>query len=223
MKREMKLLKSFGIKTNNIKLYEEALTHSSYAHEKNTKSYERLEFLGDAVLELIISEYLYQNHQEDEGIMTKLRAHYVCEAALYEYSLKLHLDQYIRLGHGEKESGGKYQKAKIADIFESFLGALYLDKGLRGAKRFLYKYVIPMIEAKELEVIGDYKSLLQEMLQTSRKGLEYIVVKEQGPSHKKVFTVEAKIDNIVYGKGTGFSKKEAEQLAAKDAFKKMVK
>lgn len=219
----MKILKQLGIKTNNIKLYEQAFTHSSYANENKTESYERLEFLGDAVFELVISEYLYLNCQEDEGIMTKLRAHYICEKALYDYSLKLNLNQYIKLGHGEKESGGKYRRAKVADVFESFLGALYIDKGLKGVKNFVYRHVIPIIESKKLDLIGDYKTLLQEFVQTDRRGLEYVVVNEKGPGHKKVFTVEANIDNVVYGRGTASSKKEAEQLAAKEALDKIAK
>ncbi len=219
----MKILKELGIVTNNVQLYEQALTHSSYANEENTISYERLEYLGDAVLGLIISEYLYKNCQESEGIMTKLRAHYVCENALYDYSLRLNLNQYIKLGRGEEENGGKYRKATVADIFESFLGAIYVDKGLDDAKKFVYKHVIPIIESEPLELIGDYKSSLQELVQTDKRSLEYIIVNEEGPAHKKIFTVVVKIDNIIYGEGRASSKKEAEQIAAKDALSKMAK
>lgn len=219
----MKILKELGITTENYELYERALTHSSYANEENIESYERLEFLGDAVFELIISEYLYLNCNQDEGIMTKLRAHYVCEKALYGYSLKLKLNQYIKLGRGEEEHGGKYRKATVADIFESFLGAMYIDKGLDEVKKFVYKYVIPMIEAEPLDLISDYKSSLQELVQTDKRSLEYVIVHEEGPAHKKIFTVEVKIDEIVYGQGRATSKKEAEQLAAKDALNKIAK
>lgn len=220
----MEILEKLGIKTNNVHLYEEAFTHSSYANEENTTSYERLEYLGDAVFELIITEYLYKTKpDESEGVLTKLRAHYVCENALYDYSLKLGLNEYIRLGRGEEEHGGKYRKATVADIFESFLGALYLDKGLEEAKKFVYKYVIPIIESQFIEIIGDYKSSLQELVQTDKRILDYVVVNEEGPAHQKVFTVVVKIDDIVYGEGTASSKKEAEQLAAKDALSKIAR
>ena len=126
----MELLKKFKIKPNDITLYETAFSHTSYSNEHGVKSYERLEFLGDAVLELLMSEYLYQSNKYDEGEMTKIRAHYVCETANYEYSVKLGLNEYLKLGKGEEENGGKYRKAIVSDIFESFLGALYLDQGL---------------------------------------------------------------------------------------------
>lgn len=216
----MKLLEELQISTNNVSLYRTALTHTSYANENNTVSYERLEYLGDAVLELIISEYLYKNTDFEEGKMTKLRAHYVCENALYEYSLKLKLNDYLLLGKGETDSGGKYRKAIVADIFEAFIGAIFLDQGLDSVKNFIFKHIIPLLENKEIDFFNDYKSILQELVQTDKRSLEYIVVDETGPSHDKVFTVEVKIDNIIYGKGSAHSKKEAEQQAAKDALKK---
>ena len=216
----MKILDKLNIDTDNIKLYEKAFTHTSYANENNVESYERLEYLGDAVLELIMSEYLYKNTECEEGEMTKLRAHYVCENALYEYSIRLGLNEELLLGHGEEESGGKFRKAIVADIFEAFLGAMYLDKGLDFAKNYIYKYIIPLIESKEIDFFDDYKSVLQELVQTDKRSLEYIVVNEEGPSHNKTFTVEVKVDGILYGKGTAHSKKEAEQEAAKDALKK---
>ena len=218
----MEILDYLEIVPNNEKLYQRALTHTSFANENDVESYERLEYLGDAVLELIISEYLYKNTEYEEGKMTKYRSHYVCENALYEYSLRLHLNEYIRLGKGELESGGKFRKAIVADIFESFIGAMFLDKGLEEVKSFIYKHVIPLIESKEVDFFSDYKSVLQELVQTDRRTLHYEVVSEEGPAHNKLFTVEAKIDNIVYGKGTAHSKKEAEQEAAKDALKKSV-
>ncbi|MDD2181305.1 MAG: ribonuclease III [Bacilli bacterium] len=217
----MEILNELGIITKNTKLYERALTHSSYANEENIESYERLEYLGDAVFELIISEYLYKNCHKNEGIMTKLRAHYVCENALYNYSLKLNLNQYIKLGRGEEENGGKFRKATVADVFESFLGALYLDKGLVETKKFVFKYVIPIIEAEPIDLIGDYKSSLQELVQTDKRSLEYVIINEKGPAHKKTFTVVVKIDDIIYGEGVATSKKEAEQLAAQDALDKI--
>ena len=216
----MKLLENLEIPYKNVKLYEKALTHTSYANENGVTSYERLEYLGDAVVELIISDYLYKNTEYEEGKMTKYRSHYVCENANYEYSTRLGLNEYLKLGHGEEERGGKYRKAIVADIFESFVGAMYLDLGFEEVKKFIYKHVIPLIEDKSIEFFDDYKSVLQELVQTDKKSLEYVIIDEQGPAHDKTFTVEVKIDNIVYGKGTAHSKKEAEQIAAHDALKK---
>lgn len=216
----MELLEKLNIPYKNEKLYEKAFTHTSYANENNVESYERLEYLGDAVIELIISDYLYKNTEYGEGKMTKYRSHYVCENANFEYSTRLGLNEYLKLGHGEEERGGKYRKAIVADIFESFIGAMYLDIGFDEVKKFIYKNIIPLIESKSIDFFDDYKSVLQELVQTDKKSLEYIVVDEQGPAHNKTFTVEVKIDNIVYGVGSAHSKKEAEQIAAHDALTK---
>lgn len=218
----MDILNKLNIDTNNVDLYKIAFTHTSYANEHHTISYERLEYLGDAVLELIMSEYLYKNTSDNEGVMTKTRSQYVCENALYEYSLKLGLNDYLLLGKGEEESGGKYRKAIVADIFEAFIGAMYLDKGLDKVKEFLYLYIIPMIENKLVNFDDDYKSKLQEMVQTDRRSLKYTVINEEGPSHNKTFTVNVTIDDIVYGVGVAHSKKEAEQMAAHNALEKCV-
>lgn len=215
----MKILEELGINPNKISLYEQALTHTSYANENNCQSYERLEYLGDAVLELIMSSYLFKNTDFEEGKMTKLRSTYVCESALYEYSLRLKINEHIKLGHGEEESG-KFRKAIVADVFEAFIGAMYLDKGIEFVEKFIYKNIIPLIETKELNFVQDYKSILQELVQTDKRTLNYIVTDEQGPAHNRTFTVNVQIDNIVYGQGIAHSKKEAEQLAAKDALKK---
>ena len=216
----MKILEELGIIPNNISIYEKAFSHTSYANENNVESYERLEFLGDAVLELVISEYLYRNTERVEGEMTKLRSAYVCENANFEYAMELGLNEYLKLGHGEEENGGRTRKAIVADIFESFIGAMFLDQGLDVVKKFIYKVVIPKIEDKSLELFNDYKSVLQELVQTDKRSLVYEVVEESGPSHDKTFTVVVKIDDIIYGKGTAHSKKEAEQQAAHDALKK---
>lgn len=218
----MELLKKLGIETKHPEIYETALTHTSYANEHRVESYERLEYLGDAVLELIMSEYLYKNTNEVEGVMTKLRSHYVCENALYEYSRLLGYNEYLRLGHGEEESGGKYRKAIVADIFESMLGAMYLDQGLDFVKKFMNQHIIPVMKSDSLNFFDDYKSKLQELVQTDKKSLEYELVSESGPAHKKEFTVVVKIDNVIYGTGTAHSKKEAEQEAARDAINKSV-
>ena len=216
----MELLDKLEIPYKNEELYETALTHTSYANENHVKSYERLEYLGDAVLELAISDYLYKNTDLVEGKMTKVRSNYVCENANFEYSKRLGLNDYLKLGHGEEESGGKNRKAIVADIFESFLGAMYLDLGFDEAKKFIYKHIIPLIEDKTIDFFDDYKSVLQELVQTDKKSLEYVIINEEGPAHDKTFTVEVRIDDIVYGKGIAHSKKEAEQIAARDALEK---
>ncbi len=216
----MNCLKRLNIETSKESLYEKAFTHTSYANEEGCESYERLEYLGDAVLELIMSEYLYKNTDYEEGKMTKLRSYYVCENALYEYSLRLKFNEELKLGHGEEENGGKYRKAIVADIFEAFIGALFLDKGFESVKKFIYEHIIPIIEKEHAYFFKDYKSILQELVQTDKRTLHYEVIKEEGPAHNKIFTVEVRIDNIIYGKGAAHSKKEAEQLAAKDALKK---
>ena len=216
----IELLDKLEIPYKNPKLYERALTHTSFANENDVESYERLEYLGDAVLELVVSEYLYKNTEYEEGKMTKYRSHYVCENANYEYSIRLGLNDYLRLGRGEEENGGKYRKAIVADIFESFLGAMYLDLGYEYARKFIYKSVIPLIEDKTVDFFDDYKSILQELVQTDKKSLSYRVVDEQGPAHDKTFTVEVVINNIVYGRGVAHTKKGAEQIAAHDALLK---
>lgn len=218
----MKILEELGIKTDNIDLYQTAFTHTSYANEEKVESYERLEYLGDAVLELVISDYLYNNTDLKEGEMTKLRAHYVCENANYEYSMSVGLNEYLLLGHGETASGGKYRKAIVADIYEAFIGAIYLDQGLEKAKEFIHKTAITYLENHELNFYDDYKSELQELVQTDKKSLQYEIIEEAGPAHNKTFTAIVKIDDIIYGKGTAHSKKEAEQEAAKSALEKSI-
>lgn len=216
----MKLLDDLNIQARDITLYERAFLHTSYCNEKGIKdSYERLEFLGDKVIDLIISEYLYKHRYIEEGQMTKIRASYVCENALYEYALKLNLNEYIKLGKGEETSGGNLRKAILADVFEAFVGAIYVDQGLNVAKKFLNNIIISNLNENN-EFFNDYKSVLQELVQTDRKTVEYIVTNESGPSHNKTFTVIVKVDNIVFGTGTAGTKKEAEQNAAKDALEK---
>ena len=217
----MKILEDLQVVTNNMLLFDTAFTHTSYCNEnKDAESYERLEFLGDKVLDFIVSEYLYKNMHELEGEMTKIRASHVCEDALSEYSSNCHFDEYLRLGNGEEHSGGRHKKAILADVFEAFIGALYLDQGIYKTKEFVYDTVIKSIKKKE-EIFNDYKSKLQELVQTDQRSLEYIITKETGPSHDKEFEVEVIVENIVYGKGIGKTKKEAEQNAAKDALEKM--
>lgn len=219
----MDILNILNIDTNNKELYEVAFTHTSYANENNCESYERLEYLGDAVLELVVSDYLYNNTNEPEGVMTKLRAHYVCESANYEYSMKLGLNKYLRLGHGEEMSGGRDRKAIVADIFESFIGAVFLDQGIGKAKEIIYDTTIDFIKNNKLDFYDDYKSELQELVQTDKRSLEYIIVDESGPAHNKTFKAIVKIDDVIYGEGMAHTKKEAEQMAAKSAIEKSIK
>ena len=218
----MKLLKVLNIKTNNLSIYEEALTHTSYANENNVESYERLEFLGDAVLQLIISEYLFLLDKEPEGILTKKRAKLVCENALYIYGQELEINNYIKLGRGEIEAGGSERKAIIADITEAFFGALFIDKGYDATKKLIYQNIIPIIERENHDFMVDYKTKFQELVQTEKKSLNYVLLKETGPAHDRKYTMAVKIDGVIYGIGEGGSKKEAEQNAAKEALKKSV-
>ena len=215
----MNFLEKYNIKFENEELLKTALTHSSYSNEHDAENYERLEFLGDSVLQLIISEYYYLNSNCQEGEMSKLRASFVCENALVEYSKKVGIDEHILVGHGQEKD---INNTIIADCFESVLGAIYLEHGLAVAKKYIYEVVIPYIK-DNYQFMVDYKSLLQELVQTDKKSLEYVLVGEEGPAHDKTFTFEVVIDDIVYGKGTGKSKKEAEQNAALDAYKKSVK
>ncbi len=216
------LFKKINIKPKQRKLYDSAFSHSSYANEHKLKQdYERLEFLGDAVVDLVVADYLYENFYEPEGEMTKVRASYVCENALYEYSNKLGLPQYIKVGNGEKNKEGKYKKAIVADIFEALLGAIYIDLGYMEARRVALSVITPYID-NNVVFFSDYKSSLQEAVQTNKQSVEYVLVDEVGPSHDKTFTFEARVDGILYGVGTAKSKKEAEQEAAKDALDKLV-
>lgn len=218
------LFEKLSITPKNTNLYKTAFSHSSYANEHYAKTdYERLEFLGDAVVDLVIADYLYNNKHDKEGEMTKIRASYVCENALCEYSNNLGLNKYIRVGHGEEKEGGKYKKAIVADIFEAFIGAIYVDLGYATARKVVLNIIVPYIENPNITFFSDYKSSLQEYVQTVQKSLTYNLIKEEGPAHDKTFTVEVVIDNIIYGIGSGGSKKEAEQEAAKNALQKLAK
>ena len=215
----MEILDNFGIVPNNLKLYVQAFTHTSYSNEHlEEESYERLEFLGDAVLELIISDYLYNEKHLEEGTMTKMRSSYVCEAACCTYAKKLGLDGYIRLGSGEVEANTTI----LADVFESFIGAMYLDQGMEVTRNIVIGVIKEYIDRK-IDFLHDYKSELQEQVQTVRKSAVYEIIGEDGPAHDRTFTCQVKIDDIVMGTGTGSSKKAAEQEAAKEALNKQIR
>ncbi|HIS18728.1 MAG TPA: ribonuclease III [Candidatus Coprovivens excrementavium] len=215
----MDFLKKFGIEIKNKELLLQALTHSSYSNEHNVKNYERLEFLGDAVLQILMSDYLYNNMDLSEGDMSKTRASYVCESACCKYAELLEYKPYIRVGHGQLNN---INDTIVADIFESIMGCIYLDQGLEVARSLFDQVVIPCVKNHSV-FLGDYKSRLQELVQTTKKSLEYRLIGEKGPAHDKEFTVEVVIDDIVYGRGVGKSKKEAEQKAALDAYNKQAR
>lgn len=215
----MNFLDKYNIKIKNKELLNTALTHSSYSNEHGGSNYERLEFLGDAVLQLITSEYFYKKYNVQEGELSKIRASFVCEEALAQYSKDVGIDKHIKVGNGQIKN---INDTIIADTFESVLGAIYLDQGFDVAKKYALE-VLSLYVIEHHVFLGDYKSRLQEMVQTDKKSLEYRLISETGPSHDKTFVFEVVIDGIVYGTGTGKSKKEAEQKAAYDALKKVAK
>ena len=215
----MNFLDKYKIKIKSKELLDTALTHSSYSNEHGGANYERLEFLGDAVLQLITSEYFYKKYDYQEGELSKIRASFVCEEALAQYAKDVGIDKHIKVGNGQIKN---INDTIIADTFESVLGAIYLDQGFEVAKKYVLEVLSPYVLEHHV-FLGDYKSRLQEMVQTDKKSLEYHLIKETGPSHNKTFEFEVIIDGIVYGKGIGKSKKEAEQKAACDALNKVAK
>jgi len=216
----LKLLKDeYQVVFQKENLLKQAFTHSSYVNEHRyleLTDNERLEFLGDAVLELLVSEYIYCHYQQSpEGKLTKLRAAIVCEESLSKFAIECSFDKYVRLGKGEENSNGRKRPALLCDLFESFLGALYLDQGLEAVNRFLQQVVFPKVEAGVFSHEMDHKTALQELLQ--RNGdihIEYHLVSEEGPAHDRSFTVEVQAGEKIIGTGIGKSKKLAEQNAA---------
>ncbi len=214
----MDIFKKLNINVKDENLYKTAFTHTSYSNEHaECASYERLEFLGDAVLELIISDYLYNEKHLEEGTMTKMRASYVCEIACATYSRELGFDKYILLGSGEE----KANTAIMADVFESFVGAIYLDQGFMFVNKMVLDIIVKYID-EGVDFLRDYKSELQELVQTVKKSVIYEIIGEKGPAHDKTFICQVKVDDIVMGTGSGSSKKQAEQEAAKEALSKQV-
>ncbi|MFC7392521.1 ribonuclease III [Scopulibacillus cellulosilyticus] len=207
---------------SNESLLKKAFTHSSYVNEHRqqvSEDNERLEFLGDAVLELLTSQYLYKNYPlMSEGDMTKLRAAVVCEPSLVQFASELSFGQMIFLGRGEEATGGRERPALLADVFEAFIGALYLDQGLDIVNGFLEKVVYPKIKDGAFSHVMDFKSQLQETVQRKNLGsLQYEVLSESGPAHHREFISNVLLNGEVIGKGTGRSKKESEQHAAQQA------
>lgn len=208
-----------GYHFNNQGLLRQALTHSSYANERHMKKHsdnERLEFLGDAVLEVTSSEFLYQKYPDySEGELTKLRASLVCEPTLAFCTRAIDLGKYLYLGKGEDLTGGRNRKSILSDALEAVIGAIFLDGGFANAKEFIHKYILTDIEHKQL--FYDSKTILQEVVQGEHEQLTYVLTDESGPDHNKSFTVRACIGERVIGSGTGHTKKAAEQEAAYQA------
>ncbi len=210
-----------GYHFENKELLTEALSHSSYANEKKKCrcSNERLEFLGDSVLSIIVSEYLFTNYKEmPEGELTKLRASLVCEKALHVFAKEIHLGEFLLLGKGEENTGGRNRSSILADAFEAVIAAIYLDGGIEPAKKHVLRFIPSHVEKSGRLNFRDYKTVLQEIIQKNpEEKVEYVLAGETGPDHDKAFTVNVCLNSNVIGTGTGKSKKSAEQMAAKEA------
>ncbi|CAM3080598.1 ribonuclease III [Filibacter tadaridae] len=220
------LQQRLDIHFKNKSLLYNAFTHSSYVNEHRRKNFtdnERLEFLGDAVLELGVSKYLYSTEPNmTEGELTKLRAAIVCEPSLVKFSVELGFGHYILLGKGEEQTGGRLRPALLADVFEAFIGALYIDQGMEAITPFLETVVFPKISVGVFSHVMDYKSRLQEIVQQTNNGLlQYVIIEEKGPAHAKKFVTVVRLDNRDLGTGLGKSKKEAEQEAARHAIQEL--
>jgi ribonuclease-3 len=202
-----------------------ALTHSSFANESKIAggSNERLEFLGDSILGVVVADYLFRNFPDlPEGDLTKKRAALVCEKACCGFSQQLGVGKFLLLSHGEQNSGGRTRPSILADAFESILAAIYLDGGMEEARKFILRFILPLLQASKPKAFKDYKTSLQEIVQKNpEETLEYVLTGESGPDHDKHFTVEVRLDNNAIGKGGGRSKKEAEQQAAREALELM--
>ena len=218
------LEKKLGYKFKDEKLLIRALTHSSYANENKTKSYERLEFLGDSILGFICSRYLYRNFPNmPEGDLTKNRAALVCEKSLCNFSKELGIGDFMFLSFGEINSGGRSRASILADMFESIVAAIYIDSNnIKIVRDFIVRFLEPAINSLEKNKFKDYKTTLQEIIQKNpEEKLSYAVVSETGPDHNKHFKVEVRLNSNCIGKGGGHSKKEAEQEAARIALELM--
>ena len=221
------LEKSLGYQFHNPALLEEALRHSSYANEHrgdNVFSNERLEFLGDSVLGFVTAEYLFAKHPTaPEGELTRIRALLVCEDSLHEVAQRLKLGEYLNLGHGEESCGGRTRPSILADATEAVFAAVYLDGGIRAASELIHRVLLDKEREETAEAKRrDYKTKLQELVQrTPNQVLTYRLIGEQGPDHDKVFSFAVLLNDTVVGTGEGRSKKEAEQMAAKDALESM--
>lgn len=214
-----------GYRFHNRKLLTEALTHSSYANEGKRSSHnnERLEFLGDSVLSIVVSEFLFKKYPNiPEGELSKLRASLVCEQSLFEFAKQNDLNHYILLGKGEENTGGRERPSIVSDAFEAVIAAIFLDGGMEKAKEYVLSFLPEHMNPKETFTFSDYKTTLQEVIQQNREEkVEYVLISESGPDHDKTFEVEVHLNSNVIGRGKGKSKKQAEQLAAKEALSLM--
>lgn len=220
----MGIEEKINYKFKNKKLLQEALSHTSYAHEHNVKDNEKLEFLGDSILEFISSKYLYLNYPKlHEGALTKARATVVCEDSLYEVAKKIDMPSYIKVSVGEKINKGNYNKAILADSIEALIAAIYFDGGLEQAENFIITNLKDAMEVATKNVGGkDYKTVLQEKLQAHGEvSIEYRVIEESGPAHDRTFEVEVLLNGKSLAKGIGKNKKNAEMCAAKNALNDM--
>ena len=225
MTKVKEILARYDIKIKGYDNMLIAMTHSSYANEHQIKHNERIEFLGDAILGLLVAEYIYKSFTNmPEGNMSKLRATYVCEDANAKYAKEIGIDQILLLGKGEEQSGGRKRPAILSDAFESFLGAIYLDGGIEEVRKLLKVVVFPHVLAVNEVQFVDYKSRLQEYIQAeTRSALEYRLDNVQGPPHMRVFTMSVYLDGLKLGTGVGKTKKDATQEAAKSALEKMAR
>lgn len=219
------LEKKLGYTFKNKNLLDNALSHSSYANEvrNGTTSNERLEFLGDSVLSVVVADYLFKNFKNlPEGELTKLRASLVCEKSLCAFSRELNIGDFLKLGKGEEKGGGRERDSILADAFEAVLAAMYLDGGMEVARNHVLRFILPELSHTDDEVFKDYKTALQEIIQRNpEESVTYILTGESGPDHNKMFEVEVHLNSNVIGKGVGKSKKNAEQAAAKQALELM--
>ena len=209
---------NIGYEFKDISLLEKALTHTSYANENGLESNERMEFLGDAVLELCMSKYLYNSIDLDEGVLTKTRAKAVCESALNIYASHINIQKFILLGKGEEQTGGRERPAIIADAVEAVLGAVFLDSNFDTVYNIIQKIIIPYMDT--VLKYRDYKSILQEKLASEKRSIRYDIINSYGPPNNRTFEAVVYMDDLMMGQGKGKTKKEAEQMAAKKALDK---
>lgn len=225
MQNRKTLEEKIGYRFKNPRYLTTALTHSSYANEVRSAGHsnERLEFLGDSVLGVVVADYLFKHCPDmPEGELTKNRAALVCEKALCGFSTQLGVGDYLLLSRGEQNSGGRTRPSILADAFEAIIAAVYLDGGMEEARSFILRFVLPVLQTTRPKAFKDYKTLLQEITQQNpEEQLEYVLTGESGPDHDKRFTIEVHLNSNVIGKGSGHSKKEAEQQAAREALELM--
>ncbi|WP_411841101.1 ribonuclease III [Staphylococcus arlettae] len=215
-----------NLQYNNVELYQQAFSHSSFINDFNMNRLEhneRLEFLGDAVLELTVSRYLFDKYPElPEGNLTKMRATIVCEPSLVIFAKKIRLNDLILLGKGEEKTGGRLRPSLVSDAFEAFVGALYLDQGLDSVWYFAERIIFPFVEADVLDGVVDFKTQFQEFVHQQNKGdVTYRLINEEGPAHHRLFTSEVILEDTAVAEGKGKTKKESEQKAAEKAYKTM--